>query len=152
MLGVVSQKHRSEQLETAIRMRYPQVHRRPEMAFLVAGLELLFLVCPFLIALLGWHMPITRLSQLCAAFTAILLTFGYVRLARAMHLSALPYALFGFPIMVLADIVILHRSMWQYEFSEVTWKGRNVCIPVMHTYASLPKITTGYSPPLKGSE
>jgi hypothetical protein len=43
------------------------------------------------------------------------------------------------PCAVLADIGLLHYSMWKYEFSEVLWKGRNVCVPVMHVYAHLPK-------------
>jgi hypothetical protein len=29
------------------------------------------------------------------------------------------------------DLVVLHVSLWKYEFSSVEWKGRNVCIPVM---------------------
>jgi hypothetical protein len=30
--------------------------------------------------------------------------------------------------------------MWQYEFHEVLWKGRNVCLPVMRIIPNLPKL------------
>jgi hypothetical protein len=42
--------------------------------------------------------------------------------------------------MVAYDMAILHYSMWQYEFSEVDWKGRNICVPAMHVIPHLPKL------------
>jgi hypothetical protein len=30
--------------------------------------------------------------------------------------------------------------MYKYEFREVIWKERNVCVPVMHVTPHLPKI------------
>jgi hypothetical protein len=30
--------------------------------------------------------------------------------------------------------------MWQYEFGEVIWKDRNICIPIMQVVPELPKI------------
>jgi hypothetical protein len=44
------------------------------------------------------------------------------------------------PVAAVYDVWLLNYSMWQYEFNEVIWKGRNVCIPVMHTVPSLPKM------------
>jgi hypothetical protein len=41
---------------------------------------------------------------------------------------------------VLYDIALLNYSMWQYEFDEVIWKDRNVCIPVMQVIPKLPKV------------
>jgi len=35
------------------------------------------------------------------------------------------------PIAFVIDMMLLHISCWKYEFSDVYWKGRNVCIPVM---------------------
>jgi len=40
---------------------------------------------------------------------------------------------------VLSDLFLINYSMWKYEFSDVDWKGRNVCIPVMHVVPTLPR-------------
>lgn len=138
-LGVTSVKTRVEQRDTATRTRYPQLHRRPEMVCLVSLIELTCLVAPFgtalagLSGMFGWAAEIVATTSsllLLAAFRGSLLAFPRVSLLRA----------FAFPIAVLIDIGLLQFSMWQYEFSEVTWKGRNVCIPVMHTVPHLPKL------------
>lgn len=139
-LLITSFKQRAEQVETAIRMRYPQVHRRPEQVFLVALVEAAFLLLPFMLALFGWWLPITALAQLLAGLASTLLTVCYARMAFATHLNKMPYVLVGLPVMIVVDLILLHRSMWQYEFSEVEWKDRNVCIPVMHTYSKLPEL------------
>jgi len=133
-LIVTSFKPRAEQIDTAVRMRYPQMHRRPEQVFVVTLANLILLVLPFIMALAGWWLPISALVQALAAASAVLLTMCYVRVTDVTHIGRLPYSLIGMPIMVIVDVLLLHRSMWQYEFSVVEWKERNVCIPVMHTY------------------
>jgi uncharacterized membrane protein len=45
------------------------------------------------------------------------------------------------PLAALYDIGLLNYSMWLYEFREVLWKGRNVCIPIMQAIPGLPKPT-----------
>ncbi len=133
-LIVTSFKPRADQIDTAVRMRYPQVHRRPEQVFLVTFANLILLILPFIIALAGWWLPVNALAQTLAAASAVLLTVCYVRVTNATHIGRLPYSLIGMPVMIIVDVLLLHRSMWQYEFSVVEWKERNVCIPVMHTY------------------
>lgn len=132
-LLITSYKQHAEQVETAVRMRYPQVHRRPEQVLFVSVAELAFLVVPFIMALGGWWLPITGLTHILAGVASILLLWCYVRMARTSHVDKLPSILCDLPAMILVDVALLHRSMWQYEFSEVEWKDRNVCVPVMHT-------------------
>lgn len=140
VLGIDSVKQTVEQYDTAIRTRYPQLHRRPEQVFMTTIAEGLFLVVPFGMALAGWWLPITGLTHLCAVLASILLVASYECMARASQLDHWRYGLVVLPIMVIADIIVIHESMWRYEFSEVVWKDRNVCIPVMHTTPHLPKI------------
>jgi hypothetical protein len=85
-VGLRSEKSFFDQRATVIRTRYPQLHRRPELAFLLSSTELY-----------------------------------------------LPFA-------ILYDVGLLNYSMWQYEFGEIIWKGRNVCLPVMRAIPSLPKL------------
>lgn len=140
MLGVLSVKSPAEQRDTAIRTRYPQLHRRPEFVFFVTLAELTLLVLPFITALAGWWLPVSGVTHVLAAIACVLLTITYVCVVRTTRVNSWLMSLVGQPIVALVDIAVLHISMWQYEFSEVQWKGRNVCIPVMHTYPHLPKI------------
>ena len=38
------------------------------------------------------------------------------------------------PISLIYTAGVAFRSMYDYEYSEVNWKKRNVCIPVMRQY------------------
>lgn len=63
--------------------------------------------------------------------------------AKVMNLTYRTFLLRGFvllPFAALYDIALLNYSMWQYEFHEVLWKGRNICMPVMRVYPALPKL------------
>jgi len=139
-LGIESVKQPADQVNTAVRMRYPQLHRRPEQVFVVAMAEVLFMLLPFVLALTGWWLPITGFTHLLAALAAALILTTHQMITLTTSVNNWAYGLIGLPIMTIADIWLLHRSMWQYEFSTVEWKGRNVCIPVMHTVPHLPKI------------
>jgi len=140
VLGITSVKQAVDQRDTAIRMRYPQLHRRPEQALITSLVEFTFLILPFVMASAGWWLPITGLTQACAALAAVLLVITYQCMASASQLGHQLFGLVATPIMVAADICVIYQSMWQYEFSEVVWKDRNVCIPVMHTVPHLPKV------------
>jgi chlorobactene glucosyltransferase len=140
VLGVESVKTPAEQRETAIRMRYPQLHKRPEQVFVVSLLEATFLILPFVMALAGFWLPISGLTQVLSAVAAMLLTVSYELMVRATRINHWSFALIALPIMAALDIAVAQQSMWQYEFSEVIWKGRNVCLPVMHVTPHLPPL------------
>lgn len=139
LLGVTSFKSRADQRATAVRTRYPQLHRRPEQVLLTSWLEAFFLLLPFVIAVFGgyWHagMP----AQLLASLSAALLIMIYALLGVTTALTAWWSSVLAFPAGVLIDLWLLHYSMWRYEFSIVEWKDRNVCIPVMHVVPHLPR-------------
>ncbi len=139
ILGIESVKSPSEQRDTALRMRYPQLHRRPELVYVTSLFELLFLVMPFVMAAAGWWLPVSHMTVLLSAIASVLLIITYEMVAISTRINHWTFALIALPFVALADLVLLQRSMWLYEFSEVTWKGRNVCVPVMHTYPHLPR-------------
>jgi glycosyltransferase involved in cell wall biosynthesis len=140
-LGIVSAKLAAEQRDTAVRVRYPQVHRRPEIVMIVACLELVLLVSPYLLLIFGSFLNLSATSWLRLSLSCIFLSADYIIVAVSTQINRWWFAVIGLPFVVLTDIGLLHYSMWRYEFSTVDWKGRNVCVPTMHVTAHLPKLT-----------
>ncbi len=128
--GISCQKQLAEQRATAIRTRYLQLHRRPELVAQVALAELALLVWPaiMLVAAIATGVwPLAVLTGLSLLLTCLLQ-------GKIINLTYRRFLLPGYfllPIAALYDIGLLNYSLWQYEFNEVLWKGRNVCVPVM---------------------
>lgn len=139
-LGISSNKTTLEQYNTAVRTRYPQMHRRPENVAIVALLELFFLLIPFVLLFIGFWVSIGAFAHICAAFAALLLLAVYAVTAQSTKVNRYWFSLIAEPIAVITDLVLLHYSMWKYEFATVDWKGRNVCIPTMHVVPTLPSL------------
>lgn len=139
-LGIESTKSIAEQRQTAIRTRYPQVHRRPGQVALTTIWELTFLLMPFVLAVGGAWLPIGPVAWIAAIVASIFLTATYEATVLSSRVNTWWFGLISQPLTVLVDIVLLHYSMWRYEFSTVDWKGRNVCVPVMHIEPHLPPI------------
>jgi len=137
--GFTSTKPIQEQRNTAIRMRYPQLHKRPEQVALFTLLEGLFLILPAVLTIGGFWMPIGPAAHILAAVTLVLLVACYLCLVLSTHVNTWWFGLIGQPFAAMSDVILLHYSMWKYEFSTVEWKGRNVCIPVMHVVSHLPE-------------
>lgn len=140
LLGIESTKSANEQLLTAVRMRYPQLHRRPENVFLLTQAYGFFLILPFVLSLSGLWLSIGVAAQALALFAAGMLVITYMRVSLATRTGGWWFSLIALPFGLVYDIVLLHLSMYRYEFSVVDWQGRNVCIPTMHVYPKLPKI------------
>jgi hypothetical protein len=143
-LGILSAKSAQEQRDTAVRMRYPQLHRRPENVLVTTIAEGALLILPFVLAIAGSWLSIGLLAQLLALASSILLIVSYELVVVHTHINKWWLALFGEPCMALVDLVLLHYSMWRYEFSVVTWKGRNVCVPAMHVVPHLPPLPAAH--------
>ena len=139
-LGVQSVKAAQDQRNTAIRTRYPQLHRKPEQVWFATLAEAFFLLMPFAVSVGGFWLEISWITHFLSVVAAALLTVTYSLIAVATRVNSPFFAVWAFPLVVVIDLILLQRSMWLYEFNEVLWKGRNVCIPVMHTYSHLPKI------------
>lgn len=144
-VGIVSAKSAAEQRNTAVRLRYPQVHKRPEMVMLVTLLELGLLVLPFGLLVFGAALPLSATSWVRTIFACVLLVASYMIVAISTQINRPWFALVGLPFVILTDIGLLHYSMWCYEFSTVNWKGRNVCVPTMHVYPHLPQLPNSVS-------
>lgn len=136
---VISNKDRRSQRATAIRTRYPQLHKRIEWVLLVSLAELGAVILPWL--LLAWsiwqHQPIWLWAVLMAAISLQYLSYGLVvrqTFGRWSHATTLSLPLAG-----LVDLGLLNYSMWKYEFSQVYWRGRDVTPTVMHSRPHLPK-------------
>lgn len=138
-LGIESTKSIDEQRQTAIRMRYPQVHRRPGQVAIATLWETTFLLMPFVLAVGGPWLPIGMVAHAASIVACVLLVATYEASVLATKVNTWWFGLIAQPFTVITDIALLHYSMWRYEFSTVDWKGRNVCVPVMHVEPRLPK-------------
>lgn len=139
-LGIESTKPAKEQHDTAIRMRYPQLRRRPESVFLLGQAYGFFLFLPFVLAIAGFWISIGTAAHIAAAAAALLNTIVYLSITVTTRTGSPWIGLLALPLGLVYDLVLLHISMWKYEFSVVDWKGRNVCIPAMHVIPKLPKL------------
>ncbi|MDB5185859.1 MAG: glycosyltransferase family 2 protein [Candidatus Saccharibacteria bacterium] len=139
VLGIQTIKNASQQRDTAIRVRYPQVHRRPELVMLLALAEIAIFLMPFVFLLASIWIDLGIIQTISIASVALLI-FIHVAIVYISNPANVPLALFNFPLVVLTEVVLSHESMFKYEFSEVEWKGRNVCIPVMHITPHLPPL------------
>jgi hypothetical protein len=140
-VGLTSAKSSLEQCTTAIRTRYPQLHRRPEVVGLTAVAELTILVGP-LILLIGSLLTQTWTLASLSLLSCLLFSFSYSRIVTTTYRQSLQRGFWLLPLVACYDAALLNYSMWQYEFNEVLWKGRNVCIPIMRVEPKLPAPTT----------
>jgi hypothetical protein len=139
-LGVYSAKPVAQQYDTSVRVRYPQLHRRMELVAVMSLLELTVLVGPVVCLALGWLLPHpAAFVALWAVSVACLLTTYYLAaVSTRLNNSLLAWLLM--PFAFAYDIVMLHISLYKYEFSHVEWKGRDVVPSVMQVIPSLPKL------------
>lgn len=135
-IGITSQKSLDQQKATAIRTRYPQLHRRPELVAIVGLTELSVLVWP-LVILIATIFSHAWLLAAMTGLTCILTSIVYCKIVNLAYRKFIASGIFMLPLAAIYDVSLLNYSMSQYEFQEVIWKGRNVCLPVMHTTGSL---------------
>jgi glycosyltransferase involved in cell wall biosynthesis len=131
LLGVFYAKKWRSQIKASLRLSYPTLGKQP-FAVLVISLSLYLLtIVPFIVILSSaiaeqWNM---------VSVVAFALTLAY----------ALPYLLYTreawhngwllttilLPVVLLQEIALIVASMIGYEFDKITWKGRNICYPVL---------------------
>lgn len=130
-VGVYSVKPANEQYETSVRVRYPQLHRRLELVALAAILETLFLLGPLVGLLLSGQLarPVEYAAIWAVSLFCLFVTYGFATVGT--RLTNPWYGWLLMPVAAVLDLAVMHISLWKYEFGEVEWKGRNVCLPVM---------------------
>ncbi len=136
--GITSSKSVHDQHATTIRTAYPRLHRQPEAVLLPSLLVLMAAGLPSAVMTASIVEGIYVLPSLIslAALAVLYTAYGHI-LGRAYGRIDLP-SLALFPVAVLLQLGLLYYSMYKYEFDEVIWKGRNVCIPAMHVVPRLP--------------
>jgi glycosyltransferase involved in cell wall biosynthesis len=139
-IGITCDKIISEQHDTATRTKYPQLHRRPELVFLLSLGELLALILPIVFLTASLAAPELRLLALVSGITSAVLVVWYVVIVALVFRRFVLLSLLALPFAVIHDVAVLNYSMLKYEFSTVLWKGRNVCIPVMRVEKRLPDL------------
>jgi glycosyltransferase involved in cell wall biosynthesis len=137
-LEIQTQKSVSDQRETSIRIRYPQTHRRIEIVALITVIAIILIVVPITSVIVG----ITDDNQLLLAVG--ILCYLLASITQFLIYSATSPGLSIFSIMtyipsLVNDIAITNESMLKYEFSNVEWKGRRVCLPEYEVVSELPK-------------
>ena len=129
-LGLTSHKSIAAQRSTAIRTRYPQTHRRPEIVMALSLLEIGVLTLPYVLIVIGLTQH-EWLPIIYGAISVVLLSIFYTITVEATYQRFLWRSVWILPFATLYDVALLNTSMWRYEFGEVIWKDRNVCIPFM---------------------
>ncbi len=137
-MGITSAKSQAEQFRTVIRTRYPQVHRRIELVLLLTMAELMCILLPYGLLAMAIFGRLSLHLAVVAALTLLMLTAAYAAVILLTYRVWLARSLLALPAAIIADVILLNYSMLAYEFFAVSWKGRNVCIPVMHVTAHLP--------------
>ncbi len=136
-LDVQTAKSAAEQWLTALRICYPQIHRRPEMALLLTVFDVVILLGAVPVVIWGLITGAVFAAVL-AALSTVCLTITHVFILQATNPGSTWTALFSFPVAVIVEIIAGNASMLGYEFGTVQWKGRNISLPVMHAYPHQP--------------
>jgi len=138
-LKVTATKSFRAQYDTAVRTRYPQLHRRPELVFLLCLLELLAIIASLPLAVAGLSTAHWLLG-LVSGLAFVIYSYVFKTIVGITYSQHIGPAWFSLIPAVLTDMVLRNYSMYRYEFTEVLWKGRNICLPVMQAIPRLPKL------------
>ena len=133
-IGVYTAK--PSQYEASVRVRYPQLHRRLELTVLTVLAELMFMLGPIIGLCLAPSLrhPVEFALVCGVAVAGLFVTYSFA--AVATRVASPWYGWLLMPVAFVADLVVLHVSMLQYEFGEVRWKDRDVARPVMQLASS----------------
>ena len=138
-LYVETHKSLGDQRDTAIRVRYPQLHQRMELAMGLLMFQALVLLGSLVLAIVAWATQHVLLAIVCSvAYGLLLLTHLAVTAVTNPYHTV--YAIIAFPFALLTELLIGTVSMLKYEFSHVEWKDRDVSVPVMRVIPRLPQL------------
>lgn len=130
VLKVWYAKKWSSQAETAIRLWYPTLGKSLFYSLLAIAMHFLLFVLPLASVIIGIATA-SFVLLLISGFTFLLQTLlFYNYLSRAQ--TGLPLlGMLLLPAIALQEIVLIAASYYQYQRGRVSWKGRNVCYPVL---------------------
>lgn len=130
-LGVYYAKKWQSQIDTGVRLWYPSLANNPSRVVLASLGQYIFILVPYIVFIeaLIWHQY--SLEAVLAGVVIIIQfivygVYSYLAKSRGRLISTLLW-----PILAVQEIAITLTSYVQYEFGKVSWKGRNVCYPVL---------------------
>lgn len=130
ILGITTAKHWPSQINSAIRLTYPQFKRQPIQILGGIAAVALVSVAPFVI--LVWALITSAVALLwLSALACLLLIATYAVTLHRSHPKTWLLSGLLWPVVAVQEVILMGASMVQYEFGEVNWKGRNVCYPVL---------------------
>lgn len=131
-LGVFYAKKWTSQVETGTRLAYPVLEKRPYVVLFATLALYIFGVVPYLVLSLGIILWQWNAVTVIAAAVVVAFSIVYMLYASRVWRKGWMIAPILFPILLLQEIAIIIASMIGYEFNRITWKGRNICYPVIY--------------------
>lgn len=122
-----------EQKDTAIRLIYPTFRKRLEYISIFSLVLIITLIAPlvsliFSIINSNIYLFVFSIISILSCIIAFNLTYSLT------YRKNFKFNLLMYPFSLSYTIYISLLSMYRYEFGQVLWKDRNVCIPVMRQY------------------
>lgn len=151
-LGMTSSKRWTSQAETAVRILYPTFKRQPFYVLFGVLCGMALLVFPFIATIMYGILGVVSAVFWLSLTASCLLLICYALVLSRVQPVLWFWSFWFFPAVLLQEIGLTVLSMLKYEFGEVTWKGRNVCYPVMGGIPSAAKPAGGPPPPVAGRQ
>ncbi len=136
-VGVQTSRNTIEGYQSLLRLRYPQLRRRPENILIMSAAELMILTMPFVLSIAGFWLSLGPV-QFMTIISSLILLLTHILIIGVIKPGQWWVLILSFPLTMLAEVIVAHLSMFKYEFSIVDWRGRDVCVPVMHAEPHLP--------------
>lgn len=137
-LGAQTRKSTHAQLRTTVRQRYAQVHQRLELAFLIAAVELLLILGPFVLISVALMTGLTPLLYISLS-AVTLLTATHMAILFVTSPQSVLIGVIGLPIAILTEVYLSLVSVMKYEFSSIDWRGRRIEAKRLEVIPSLPQ-------------
>lgn len=133
------------QVDTAVRLWYPNLAKNYLFALAVIVAHLLLFVLPPIVLI---NIPLTDVDDgyihaywLLAPLACVLSGYVYFSYQRKVKQTeslgdslVLALSFFMIPVLALQEIILIIASFFQYKRGKVDWKGRNICYPISKRY------------------
>ncbi|HSE61283.1 MAG TPA: glycosyltransferase family 2 protein [Candidatus Saccharimonadales bacterium] len=130
-LGVTTAKRWTSHVATSLRLAYPLLRRQPFYAIGAVTALLAMVLGPLGFTVFSLLNGQTGVAFWLALTATALFFIDYLLVVVRITPKIWFLAWLLWPYVVFQEAVIYVASMVTYEFSEVNWKGRNVCYPVL---------------------
>lgn len=130
-LGLTTEKSWRDQVSTSLRLIYPQLRRQPVVSLALVLVLTGVFAMPFIALAALLVVGSFGLHFWLAVAAVVLHTLAYGLVISRLQPQSWSASVLALPILFLQEAALTAISMLAYEFSEVNWKGRNVCYPVI---------------------